>query len=462
MNSALKVVGPIVLVLVVVFGATLISQYTPPDKPKKESGTQIVGQPLEFRATEMGYNPTAEDVAARAFDAFHEPGGDPVYVSFWFTNPHPVPVKLTVTGRSCSSCTAASAAIVPQDRIQAIAQRVASGLVPSAGNLLAAVGAVELDRGLTWQPLDFEHTDRAVEVPAAADPETPTVGIFRMHITVSVEGPKKLHAMIGMAAGDQPPVQLPFTVSLLGVPPVLIHPRDIKLGEMSEGTPPRTVDVYFWSTTRDAAALPPPAVAVAVPTPFLELGTPSRLSSEEAQRLAVRLAGEGVVTRVQAAYRVPVTVYRQVPSTPSGGPSEPDIGPFERRVGFAGPNGSTATLTITGSVAGVVALDGGIGQVSLGSFSARAGTRKTVSIVSNRPDLNLEVLAAEHQPAFLKAELGTPVTEAGRRHWSLTVTVPEGAGSGPLPAGATIALRATGPHRNQKVHIPVTGQGVTR
>lgn len=466
MNSTLKVVGPIILVILVVFGATLISQYTPPEKKAGGEGAQIVGQPLEFRATEMAYNPNAEDVAARAFDAFHEPGGGPVYVSFWFKNPHTVPVRLRVTGRSCSSCTAASAAIVPNDAIDALTRQAAVGLFPPSAlpvpDLLTPLAAVALDRKLDWQPLDFDNTEQGVQVPAAVDADTPTLGIFRTHVTVNSEGPKSLRADIGMAVGEQPSTNLAFKVTVVGVAPFYIHPKEVKLGDLPEGSPPRAIDVHYWSTTRGPAELPPPHVAAATQDRFLQAGAPVPLSPDEAARLAVRLAGEGVATRVAAAYRVPVTVHRHLPtSAASGGPTEPDVGAFERRVGFAGPNGSSATLAVTGTVTGAVALDG-VGQVALGSFNARAGTKKAVAVVSDRGDLALDVLPGEHHPGFLRAELGEPKAEAGRRYWPLTVVVPAGAGSGPLPADAHVALRATGPNRNQKVRFPVTGQGVTR
>ena len=108
MNSTLKyTVLPLALVVVVVFGVTLISMGVGDQKAADPIGANF-NPPLYFTLTEMVYDPTSDLVAKRTFPGYYEPtGGKQIPVSFWFQNPHPVPVRVAILGRSCTSCSSA-------------------------------------------------------------------------------------------------------------------------------------------------------------------------------------------------------------------------------------------------------------------------------------------------------------------------------------------------------------------
>ena len=63
-------------------------------------------------------------MAKRTFPMFYEPsGGKQIPVSFWFQNPHPVPVRVAILGRSCTSCSSARLAVVTPEALRAVAVR---------------------------------------------------------------------------------------------------------------------------------------------------------------------------------------------------------------------------------------------------------------------------------------------------------------------------------------------------
>ena len=82
-------------------------------KPTDGTGTTY-SPPLFFGLTDMAYDPTSDRPAERTFPGYYEPtGGQQIPVSFWFQNPHPVPVRVAILGRSCTSCSSARLAVVP-------------------------------------------------------------------------------------------------------------------------------------------------------------------------------------------------------------------------------------------------------------------------------------------------------------------------------------------------------------
>ena len=123
MNSTLKyTVLPLALVVLVVFGVTIISLGVGEQGKvrRTETGT-MYSPPLFFGLTNMSYNPTSDRPAERTFPAYYEPtGGQQIPVSFWFQNPHPVPVRVAILGRSCTSCSSARLAVVPPESLRMI------------------------------------------------------------------------------------------------------------------------------------------------------------------------------------------------------------------------------------------------------------------------------------------------------------------------------------------------------
>ena len=233
MNSTLKVVLPLVLLVVVVSGVTLISLGVG-DRPPTEEGSVQYSPPLYFALTEMAYDPTSDSLAKRTFPQFVEPtGGRQVPVSFWFYNPHPVPVRVAILRRSCTSCSAARLAVVPPEALRAVTARgaVAGGLsAPEHPGDLIPPLAEPLLHSLAWQDFNLERPDQAIEVPPGSA-EAPTWGVLQFGVVIAVVGPKPLSVEVGLAAGDNPQVPMPFHMVLTGV-----YPFEVAKDILMEGT----------------------------------------------------------------------------------------------------------------------------------------------------------------------------------------------------------------------------------
>ena len=470
-SNIIRYVG-IGLFLAFVFGMTFIFQYagnTDDDGDKFIDDTQaIVGPPLRFSIDKMYYNPTSEELPQKYFQSFYEVSEQLALVSFWFQNPHPLPVTLTVRGRSCTSCTSAKVAIIPNAAISAFKNQVAMARFPVGSfpvpDLVTPLAELALLNSLDWKGLDFDRPEEGVVIPAASDPNTPTWGIFQMLIKVTGIGPKQLGAEVGMSVGTMPLVRQPFMVVVNGVPPFDVTPRTIPIGDFPEGATARSYELIYWSSTREQAELGVPIVNVDMKDPFVVIGTPVPITLEERTRYVAVLISEGKSPRCTAGYKIPVTVHRRRTETnlPTGSPIEPDIGPFERQIGITCQGTTTVqTVTVTANVSGLVALSDGM-TVDLKDFNGRFGTEKTVNLVSDRPDLQLELVKGQSKPSYLEITLSEPRSESGRRYWSLKVGVPKEACLQELPSDSYIIFSGKSGKETYRVRIPVKGRGFAR
>ncbi len=470
MRSNLIAVLGVGMLLLIVFGVTVISQYAggpASDVSKSDEPAAIAGVPLLFAKNEMSFAPGSEDLDKKYFQGFFEVTDQLLKVNFWFKNPHKQPVFFTVRGRSCSACTSANVAVVSAEEMkrfesQTALARFGVGVAP-VPDLLTPLAHLALTNSLHWQPLDFEQPENGVTVPAAPDDDTPTWGIFQVVIKVSVVGYKKLSAEVGMAVGKSPTVRQVFSVATVGTAVLDVAPKKIEIGEFAEGSAPRVTDLYCWSAIREQDELPPPSVNVNVKDPFIRLGIPVPLTQSERDRIYAERLSAGAAQRVKGGYRIPVTVLRRVPAAEvaPGAPVQPDVGPYERQIGIATTGAAVLAVTVTANVTGVVGLvDGGV--INLKDFNGRSGVERTVSIVSDRADLDLEVVREECVPKYVKITLAAPTTENGRKFWAVKIVVPADACQEDLPADSAVVLRGTTGGETIKVKLPVKGRGFVR
>ena len=470
MRSNLMAALGVGMLLCVVFGVTLIGQYSGgPDKdaPKPDGPAAIVGVPLSFTSTEMSYNPNSEDLGKKYFDGFYEITDQLRPVNFWFKNPHTQPVLFTVRGRSCTSCTSANVAVVSTEAMKrfegatAVA-RLGVGVAP-VPDLVTPVAHLALLDSLQWQPLNFDTPEVGVTIPAAADADTPTWGVFQVLVKVTGVGPKRLAAEVGMAVGSAPSVRQTFYVTVIGAAALEVSPKRLDFGEFPEGATPRTAELFCWSATREQDELPPPTASVNVKDPFLRLGTPVPLTAAERNRIDSERPAGGGPLRVRGGYRIPVTLLRKAPAAEAtpGGATQPDVGPYERQVGVAGVGAAVLAVTVSANVTGVLALrDGGV--IDLKDFNGRSGVERNVAVVSDRGDLALELLPDECVPKFVKVTLGAPSDAAGRREWAIKLVVPPDACQADLPPDSVVVLRGVTGGETVKIKLPMKGRGFVR
>src|SRR6185436_19898826 len=100
-----------------------------------------------FVSTKMLYQPGSEDLSSRFYPGVYEVSDVQVPVSFWFQNPHKVPVKVSAQARSCAQCSAARVTVFPHDAMKDFQLRAAASLpLGAAGppNLLLTLALTEL------------------------------------------------------------------------------------------------------------------------------------------------------------------------------------------------------------------------------------------------------------------------------------------------------------------------------
>jgi hypothetical protein len=469
MNSTLKyTVLPLALVVLVVFGVTVISLGVgEQDQSGNGTAETTYTPPLFFAITEMAYDPTSDSLAKRTFPGYYEPtGGSQIPVSFWFHNPHPVPVRVAILGRSCTSCSSARLAVVPPEALRAVAARgaVLGGTAsPESPDDLGPPTTDAVHATLKWQDFNLEHPDQTVEVPPGSA-DQPTWGVLQFGVQLAAVGPKALYVNVGMTAGDNAQQSMPFQMALVGVNPFEVVPRSLPFGDLPQGAGPATRDFIYWSATRGRATDPPlskPTLIVGGQDPFLKVGEPVELTPEQTEALAIQLTieGKGAPVRVRGAYRVPVTLYRHLPGKPSpGAAAEPDIGPYERQVGVTAAGAlHTVPIPVTANILGLVGLvDAQVADLK--QFNGYGGVERPFTLASDRADLVLRPLPDEFKPRVLKVSLSDPQSAGGtRRVWTLKIGVGPGEWATTLPADSVVVLEAKTADGVRKVRIPVKG-----
>ena len=137
-----------------------------------------------------------------------------------------------------------------------------------------------------------------------------------------------------------------------------------------------------------------------------------------------------------------VTIYER------RGDHQLDMGPIHRTLLLTSEGTAEALrVPLTGLMRGEVRLFGGDDRdrIALGSFNR--GAKKSVSLVTTRPDVELEIDETATS-SLLKRELSKPETSSdGRKQWQLTVEVPADTAAGELVPGTAVVLNIKGPPR---------------
>jgi len=460
MNANVKIALALVALVAAVIGVTVITQFSegePEKKPVGAAGAWFAGGlPLAFKDSNLYYNPQSDNFAMREFPGFFEVNAEVHWATFLLRNPNPMPVTVSAVSRNCTQCTTARLAVLPAGESNAMRRDVA---------LAAAVGGLRPDPEialhlraeagkLNWQPLDFDHPDEVLTVAPAVGPDTPTWCVLQLGFEVKANGPKSLVAEIAMNAdGMKAPVKQPFTVSFMGDSAERVSPPSHDFGTLGEKAAPKSVEFYYWSTTRPQAALAPPKVGGIDGDPFLSSSAPVPLSADELDDHARRASHDKLTVRARGGYKFTLTLRREHPT--KDGPRELDIGPFERSVTIGGQS-----VPLTATVTGLVALADG-DAVNLGDFRGRDGKTVVFKLTSPRTQLELKPVNAaadsprdHNPPGVTVTPVGEPVVENGVRRWTFKLTADKDALSGSLNA-KLLVFRAAG--TGQMVRVPMKG-----
>lgn len=468
MNSSLKTFGIIALFAAVVYGVTFISQFnfTASDLGDENADRLADRDPiLLMQSNTMMYNPTSSQPSQRFFPGFYEISQEPQKVSFWFQNRNNDPVDVEIVDRSCTSCSMAALGTVTNQQMVACASRENVGLpgiMPGfAGvpDLTTVLASAKLLSEIKFRPFDFDKKKDIAQIPAAESEEEPTWCVLQLGVIVSGLGSKNLSAYTTFSLPEQlEPKRIAFNISVVGMSPFLVEPEDLRFGSLDMEGGGRTADVVYWSATRTPDELPPPSIALSESDRLVSVGPAELLSEPELAKLSRQLTNQGKKAPIKAAYKFTVSVLPKVSQDSAAPP--PDIGPFQRSIGVSGPDSSSTRINVSGVITGLVEISGG-SELNLGRFSGPAGVSKSVVLVSDLTELELETVPDEFRPGYIKGELEPQTSTDGRKRWTLKVSVPPGSGFGDLPPESAIVLKSLG-EKSQRIRIPVRGQAGLR
>lgn len=460
------VVGIIVfgLFIALVFGLVLITELTGIEDPAVANqtapdGKKPVGQPLIFTSSICKFDPKSEELQNRMFRGFYEIGETDT-AFFWFKNRSPRPVTITSLGASCTTCSAARIAHVTPEVLDEYAKMIAisgtlGSLLPGAPNLLDAFAAQSFEAGLPWKTIELTKFNSTLELPAGGTPEKPGLGIVQLQLKASQNGSREPKVAIKASVDDEPPTTYELQMNFMVVGNFAVRPQTIDVGELAEGSTSRPQEIICWSATRDFGdRFPPPILRPHEDDPFVTISTPVRMTSDELEKLNAQISAEMKWTnRTLAAYRYGVTVHRELNGKTA------DIGPFAKVIYVAGAHGEKSSVTVNGTVTGVIRLAEGK-TVDFGTYEARFDKILRTTLLSNRSDMELEVVSGETKPRFLVATLDTATVEGGAKIWKLILKVAANQGFQANWSGVVV-LRSTGPNPIT-IRIPVTGNGIRR
>jgi len=495
MKSLTHVVLPIALVVGAIFGITFITSYTSPPK-QEDPGPRAPGTstepPLRFFTLEArpgapfdlgkGLNPSGDSEAGarptglgeianlyrRAIYQADIEIGETGHHDFWFRNSHPQDVRVALQGKSCQ-CAGAKLGIVPPAAWQQYLERTAAlgglPLLPSSAPLLAAAGA-ELQPKITWQDLVEERVpDDQRPVIAAADDRTgPQLGIVRVTWEGKAEGPKTITAEVYAHLPNAPGSIDRLDVQTNIVPSVRLWPpggAELQFGELLAYTS-SVREFILWSSTRRALDLAL-SLGKSENEPCLVWTEPQPLSDAELTELSRELSRQAnFALRARCAYKVRVTLHerRELEHDGMKEVRQMDVGPMAKSLTISAGAKNEIKIALRATIRGEVRIIGGAedhDRIDLGRpFQSNQEKVKEVRIVSDRPDLDLELAPNATTPPYLEATL-TPRMADGRREWTLRVRVPPEKLFGALPSDSAIMLQVKDASK-RRIRIPVVGR----
>jgi hypothetical protein len=370
--------------------------------------------------------------------------GSKTHYDFWVSNPHAQPVTVILRHKSCICTTALLGLFAPED-------------LPDARKLLAEpakrLEASALLARVKWHPL-FEGTKELPVTVLPADGSDPQPAIIRLEVDGREHGAKRLTADIQHQLPDGSTEVTRFEVPVLVVSGLLVSPSTLSVGDM-KANDRRDLEFLAWTPTRNEIA-----VKAEEPTgdPCVVIAPPQHLTAAEAEQAGKDLMAANPSmshTRVRDAYRIKLTVFERREGR------QLDIGPLSRRVVLNAGTDTESSVAITGMVRGEIRVGdtSDKDRVDLGSFRADHPHDKTVVVSSLEPGLKLSV--DSKTPEELQVQLQEQPPDGGPRRWKLTVTVPAGTLSGPMPTTSAVVLR-TQAEPPRRIRIPVTGNAFSR
>lgn len=469
MNSTLKTALPIILVFLMVFGITFMSQFTAPAPVAVDQSEEDTAPPLVVGNAEIKFDPNpAAPPHDRFFPGNFEVGteGNTNRVGFFVRNVRSSSVFLTALAPSCTACTSARAAAIPPELLKDYIQKSVIGSFGSpypTGNLLSAITWTQVRHQLAWHDFVFKDVRNKFELPGASPGHGESWGLIELGFKMASAGPPlPKHAAFDVydAKGQKLSAQpFPFTVVVGGREPQEVNITDYSIPELTETVDSHPFEILCVSATR--TDLPPPSVSVDGQDPHIQLQEPIRLTSADLElvsRIASAMPQSNNTPPNSSSFRSGYRIRGKILRDANG--RTLDMGPYEKFIFVgAGPGivvSKPTRVRFHGLVSGAIHLEGS-NKIEFGSYNGDYVQKKEIRIWTERKNIELDVVSDLCSPSFIKPTLSKPSVEAGRTYWTLTVTIPAKAGKSP-PWEGFVYLRSKG-ESPLNIRIQTSGHG---
>jgi hypothetical protein len=274
--------------------------------------------------------------------------------------------------------------------------------------------------------------------------------------------------------GSQEVAENRFLIAPEGVNPFELTRSLIDLGELNDRSEPRKFVVVAFSATRgpnrtrpgEMGDLLPPRAIVRMPSSqggdpgkFIQVSEPVRIPDSDlgiVMDLISEMSQRQKFVRVEAAYRYTITF------DPKADSRSIDIGLLEREIWFTLDGGEQRSVRVKGIVSGVVWLDDNQNQITMPDSRQTEGYTKSFKLVTARRDLEVQLLANETKPNFIKVSLEKDPNPpaADRGFYKLNVRVQstkENSSIRPGTWSGEVVLEVKG-QKAQRIRIPIKGR----
>jgi hypothetical protein len=474
-----QVVLPLAALAGLVAGITFILNYTSPDPQTKDKkgearvalkfSTTVAAKNQEENEQDVGPGERAPALFQRKYWLARYEPGEPGHFDFWFVNANDQPVRTMFTKPSCK-CAGADLGVVPPGALANYCKSAALAGWASApaGLLISAEAAAELASKIQWETLVADDRSMNATIPAASA-QGAQLGIFRLRWSGQGQNPGPMSirgalvAHMGQDHRELNEVEVKFNV----FPPLNVFTnsgKGIILPELGADSAAVEQSFYVVSNTRSEMSLTlTPRTSDNIDA-LISCSKPVRLNADDIDTLKRQFPEAADALSV---YKVVLTVaeHKEVEHNGKKLRRQLDLGPFDFALKVeCAPRTATeepksVNVPVSGIVRGDVQIIGNQSRdrIDFGPPFANSENRSTeVTLISDRPGLDLEVDELASTPEFLKPQLESIIVSGDKKQWRLRVTIPAGKLYSTLNDAYVVLKTKDVPSR--RVRIPVKAQ----
>ncbi|MCE9533250.1 MAG: hypothetical protein K8T89_19300 [Planctomycetes bacterium] len=435
-----QVVLPIAILAGLVFGITVVMNYSGPTGSKSGDVKLAVNHDI------IKFNMTVASNEVPNWRSQYEVG-EKGHFDFWFRNPNEQEVRVGYKSSNCA-CTGADLWIIPPDVwSEYLTSSAIAGMPGMPASALIAVANLErLKSRIEWQSLYDKGKKPDARLPAASSKDNPNFGILRLTWERNDPGPFTVQGDFVAQVAGRAASEIHLEANISVVSPFDLYSsvsggRQIQLGEMGPFSNVRR-ELTIWSSTRSSLDLELSAIDHEHFKECVTWTKPVELTAAERAAFVDQMPKGKFPQGILSAYRLQLNVQERAEREVNGSKSVKllDVGPFEFFLKLKSHDGAILMAPVIGVVRGDIRILGSqTGEtIDFGqSFPSSSPRSVQVELVSERDDLELET-KPESSPEFLHATLTLQKATGAAKQWILRVTIPADTLSGTLQNGHVV------------------------